>query len=81
MVGYRRPWPWPWRAQPHCVMPLIVAEKPSSTATNLKLRLIHDCRYINGFVNKIPFSMERLKDSVKQLRPVSYTHLTLPTKA
>ena len=42
-------------------MPLIVAEKPSSTATNLKLRLIHDCRYINGFLNKIPFSMERLK--------------------
>ena len=40
---------------------LIVAEKPSSTATNLKLRLIPDCRYINGFLNKIPFSMERLK--------------------
>ena len=56
-------------ARPHCVMPLIVAEKPSSTATNLKLRLIHDCRYINGFLNKIPFSMERLKDFVKQLRP------------
>ena len=26
-------------------------------------------RYINGFLNKIPFSMERLKDFVKQLRP------------
>ena len=55
-------------ARPHCIMPLIVAEKPSSTATNLKLRLIHDCRYINGFLNKIPFSMERLSDFVKQLR-------------
>ena len=49
-------------------MPLIVTEKPLSTAENLKLRLIHDSRYINGFLNKIPFSMERLKDFVKQLR-------------
>ena len=48
-------------------MPLIVAHKPSSTVTNVKLRLIHDCRYVNRHLEHFPFSMERLKDFAKQL--------------
>ena len=47
--------------------PLIVAHKPSSTATNVKLRFIHDCRYVNRHLEHFPFSMERLKDFTKQL--------------
>lgn len=54
-------------ARPLCIMPLIVAHKPSSTVTNVKLRLIHDCRYVNRHLEHFPFSMERLKDFAKQL--------------
>ena len=52
---------------PHLVMPLIVAEKPSSTPTERKLRLIHDCRYLNKLLHRWPFVMEQLGDFVKQL--------------
>ena len=54
--------------RPHCVMPLLVGEKGSSTPEALKLRLIHDCRFINLFVEKHHFTLERLSNYLKQLR-------------
>jgi hypothetical protein len=54
--------------RPHCVMPLLVGEKGSSTPEALKLRLIHDCRFINLFVEKRHFTLERLSNYLKQLR-------------
>ena len=54
-------------ARPHCVMPLLVGEKGNSTPEALKLRLCHDCRFLNQFVTKKAFKLERLPDYLKQL--------------
>ena len=57
-------------AHPHAVMPLIVADKSSSTPEKRMRRLIHDCRYINGFLNMEfkKFTLEQLRDFVKTLK-------------
>lgn len=53
-------------------MPLIVAEKSSSTPTERKLRLIHDCRYVNLHLKKWCFKLEQLHDFVKCLKRSSH---------
>jgi len=53
--------------RPHCVMPLLVGEKGSSTPEALRLRLIHDCRFMNFFIEKRHFTLEKLPDYLKQL--------------
>ena len=45
-------------------MPLIAEPKPGRPG---KFRLIHDCRYLNQLLGKLPFQMESLHDFVKQL--------------
>ena len=52
-------------ARPHCVMPLIVEPKPGKPG---KYRLIHDARYLNEYLIKTKFKLERLQDFVKELR-------------
>jgi len=49
-------------------MPLITSEKASSTPDDRKLRLIHDCRELNGYLKAMPFRMESLSDFLKCLR-------------
>ena len=38
-------------------------------------------RFYNGRVFRLDEHIDRLFDSAKAIHPVSYTHLTLPTKA
>ena len=54
--------------RPHVIMPLIVGEKSSSTPEKRKFRLIHDCRYVNKFLEQRPFKLEQLPEFVKQLQ-------------
>ena len=50
--------------RPHAVMPIIVA----SNGIGRGWRLIHDTRFINGFLERWKFKLERLADFVKMLR-------------
>ena len=57
---------------PHMVSPLIVSEKPSSTPSNRKYRLIHDLRELNKYLRKQKFKLENLPEFFKQLRKGDY---------
>ena len=54
--------------RPRVTMPLIVGEKSTSTPEKRKFRLIHDCRYVNRFLETRPFKLEQLAAFVKQLQ-------------
>jgi hypothetical protein len=56
--------------EPFFVMPIGALEKSSSTPSDRKLRLIHDCRAINEHLDlsNMGFKLEQLVDFVKCLR-------------
>ena len=60
---------FPAPERPHLVMPLIVADKPSSAPSDRKRRLIHDCRLLNEHLESWAFKLDQLRDFAKCLRP------------
>ena len=57
--------------EPFFIMPIGALEKSSSTTSDRKLRLIHDCRAINEHLDlsAMGFKLEQLVDFAKCLRP------------
>jgi O-acetyl-ADP-ribose deacetylase (regulator of RNase III) len=59
-------------AQPHCVSPVLIHEKPSSTPEARKLRFIHNLKWVNLHVADTRYTMESVAGFMKQLEPGDY---------
>ncbi len=58
--------------RPRVVSPVFVHRKPSSTPENPKYRFIVDARALNEYVEKRGFTLEHLREFMKQLKPGDY---------
>jgi hypothetical protein len=60
---------------PHCVSPIIVHDKPSSTPECRKRRFIHNLKVLNEHITDVPCGLESMADFVKQVRANDYMWL------